>query len=94
MRVSASFLVAVLAHDESQMRFLIRLNKLDALTASHPFEQLDQSLLKSIQNLPGKYAYIPYEAAEGRTLFLKLSTLTGRLEYFFDQDSDKMPGKT
>ena len=94
VRVWAAFVIELLAHDDNQLRFLVRLDKLDSLTASHPFEQVDQPLLERIQNLPGKFAFIPYEAAEGRTLFLKVGTLTGRNDFFFDQDSDKMPGRS
>jgi hypothetical protein len=65
--------------------------RLDSLSFSHPVAQVDPILLARIEALPGQYAYLPFEAAEGRTLFLKVGTLTGRNNYFFDETSDKFP---
>lgn len=90
VRGTAQFLVEVLQLDLDDNRFLCRLLSLETLTTTHPPEMADQTLLAIIRGLPGKYAFIPFEAAEGRTLFLKPGTLTGRNDYFLDADSEKL----
>src|SRR5512139_12229 len=76
IRAWAGFLAEVRLHDHDDARFLCLLTKLDYLTFSHPVETVDAELVARIQRLPGKYAFVPFEAAEGRTLFLKPGTLT------------------
>ena len=90
IRASAGFLVEVVLLDLDDNRFLCRLMSLDYLTTTHPPEMADQALLGIIRGLPGKFAFLPFEAAEGRTLFLKTGTLTGRNDYFLDADSEKI----
>jgi hypothetical protein len=90
IRASAGFLVEVTLVDHDEARFLCLLKSLEYLTTTHPPETVDQDLLARIKSLPGKYAFLPFEAAEGRTLFLKPGTLTGRNDYFLDADSEKI----
>jgi hypothetical protein len=78
----------LLDHDDD--RFLCLLKSLESLTTTHPPDTVDQDLLAKIKALPGKYAFLPFEAAEGRTLFLKTGTLTGRHDYFMDEDAEKI----
>ncbi len=92
IRAWAGFTVEVRLIDNDDGRFLCLLKNLEYLSTSHPPETVDQTLLESIRALPGRYAFLPFEAAEGRTLFLKTGTLTGRHKYFFDETSDKFPG--
>ena len=90
IRGSAGFQVEVVELDLDDNRFLCQLRSLEYLTTTHPPELVDPALLGVIQGLPGKYAFLPFEAAEGRTLFLKAGTLTGRNAYFLDADSEKI----
>lgn len=90
IRASAGFAVEVRLLDNDDARFLCLLKKLEYLTTTHPLEMVDRDLLERIRALPGKYAFLPFEAAEGRTLFLKTGTLTGRNKYFLDEDSEKI----
>ena len=90
-RATARFVAEVKAIDVSRDRLLCRLDELLSLRTSHPPETLDQDLLARIKQLVGKFAYIPPEAAdEGKTLPLKLTTLTGQHGYFMDE----MPEET
>ena len=90
IRASAGFLVEVLLLDHDDDRFLCLIKSLEYLTTTHPPEMVDPDLLARIRALPGKFAFLPFEAAEGRTLFLKPGTLTGRNDYFLDEDSEKI----
>jgi hypothetical protein len=90
IRASAGFLVEVILLDLDDNRFLCMLKSLEYLNTTHPPEMADPALLGVIRGLPGKYAFVPFEAAEGRTLFLKPGTLTGRNNYFLDADSEKI----
>jgi hypothetical protein len=90
IRATAGYLAEVTLIDHDEARLLCLLKSLEYLTTSHPPEQADQDLLTRIRALPGKYAFLPFEAAEGRTLFLKTGTLTGDNDYFFDADSEKI----
>lgn len=84
-RVWATFVAGVVARDEGRYRLLCRLEDILSLRASHPPETLDEDMLARIKGLVGRYAYLPPEAADGVTLHLKLSTLTGAHGYFFDE---------
>jgi hypothetical protein len=90
LRATAGFLVEVRLIDNDDARFLCLIKSLETLTTTHPPEMADQDLLARIRALPGKLAFLPFEAAEGRTLFLKPGTLTGRHDYFLDEDSEKI----
>ena len=91
IRVTARFLVQIVALDWDDLRYLCRITELAELSASHPLASLDPALLARVRSLPGLHTYLPFEAAEGRTLFLKIGTLTGRHDYFFDETSGKWP---
>jgi len=91
IRAWAGFIVEVRRVDNDDQRLLCLIKALDSLSFSHPIEQVDPALRVRIEALPGQYAYLPFEAVEGRTLFLKVGTLTGRNSYFFDETSDKFP---
>jgi hypothetical protein len=91
VRFWVGFEVEILMIDEEDLRFLVYLHRLTRLEANHPPETIDRWIPESIQRQAGRYAFVPYESATGRTLFLKEGTLTGRNQYFFDQDSDKFP---
>lgn len=90
IRSSAGFQVEVVLLDLDDNRFLCQLKSLEYLTTTHPPDMVDPALLGVIRGLPGRYAFLPFEAAEGRTLFLKPGTLTGRNEYFMAADSEKI----
>ncbi len=94
LRAWAGFTVEVRWIDNDDQRFLCRLLNLDYLSTSHPPEMADPALLARIRELPGLHAFLPFEAAMGRTLFLKPGTLTGRNIYFFDETSAKFPRLT
>jgi hypothetical protein len=91
VRIWAGFEAEVLMIDEEDMRFLVYLHRLTRLEANHPPESIDLEISDAIKKQAGRYAFVPYESAGGRTLFLKEGTLTGRNEYFFDQTSEKFP---
>ncbi len=83
--VWAGFVAEVTYVDVSQMRLLSRLTDLQMLRTSVPPEQTDQAMLKIIRGLVGQYAFLPYEAAAGTKLNLKMTTLTGEHPYFFGE---------
>ena len=91
VRIWAGFDAEVLMIDDGDMRFLVYLHRLTRLETNHPPDTLAAWILDAIQKQAGRYAFVPYESAVGRTLFLKEGTLTGRNEYFFGQDSQKFP---
>jgi hypothetical protein len=90
IRVTARFLVEVALIDHADARFLCLIKSLETLTTTHPPDGIDPDLLARIHALPGKRAFLPFEAAAGRTLFLKVGTLTGRNNYFLDADDEKI----
>jgi len=81
----AAFVVQVEALDHARNRLLCKLVEIASLRTSHPPESLDPTVLGSIKGLAGRYAYLPEEAANGVTLHLKAATLTGALNYFFEE---------
>jgi hypothetical protein len=89
-RASAGFLAEVVLIDDDDARYLCLLRSLEFLTTTYPPDAVDQDMLERIRALPGKYAFLPFEAAYDRTLFLKPGTLTGRNDYFLDADSEKI----
>jgi len=89
IRAWAGFVVEVKAVDNDDQRLLCLIKAMDYVSTSHPPEEIDPVLLARIESLPGLYAFLPFEAVDDRTLFLKIGTLTGRNDYFFDEKSDK-----
>ena len=94
IRAWADITVEVRMIDYGDGRYLCWLKSMDHLAFSHPQEEIYPVLLARLETLPGKFAFLPFEAAEGRTLFLKVGTLIGSHEYFFDETSDKYPRNT
>lgn len=87
--VWAGFIAEVSYIDVSQMRLLSRLTDIQMLRTSLPPTEADQEMLEVIRGLVGQYAFLPYEAADGTKLNLKLTTLTGEHPYFFGEKEYK-----
>src|SRR5262245_8360353 len=94
IRAWAAMTAEVRMIDYGDGRYLCWLKSMDQLSFSHPLEEIYPVLLTRLETLEGKFAFLPFEAAEGRTLFLKVGTLIGTHEYFFDETSDKYPRST
>ncbi len=84
--VWAGFIAEVTFIDVSQMRLLSRLTEIKMLRTSLPPEEANQEMLNLIRGLVGQFAFLPYEAAHGTKLNLKISTLTGEHSYFFTEE--------
>jgi len=82
----AGFMAVVKHIDIEQMRLLCQLASIEMLRTSIPPEQVHNAWLDKIRDLVGQYAFLPYEAASGTKLNLKLQTLAGDHRYFFSEE--------
>lgn len=82
VRLKVTFAAEVVAWQPDKDRWLIRLKA--------PAPPLDPAIppdiRRAIENLPGRWVFVPSEARNGLTLPLKLETLTGRIRYFYADD--------
>lgn len=78
----ASFRVRVQAIVDDTDRLLCRFEEILSLRTSEPPETVDDVILNRVKEIVGQYAHIPPEAARGKKLYLKLTTLTGQHDYF------------
>jgi hypothetical protein len=90
IRAWATFRAEVVRADEHMMRLLCKMAALEEISTSHPPEQIEGGWLERIGGLVGKYANLPFEAAEGAKLNLRVETLGGEMTFFFDETSPKM----
>ena len=84
--------------DTVQERYIVHLKALiaskeeDESGVLKPLDQWSLSYWDLVQNLINKYAAVAYEAADGRPLLLRISTLT--LEHsFFTKHGSGLPSK-
>lgn len=87
--IRAVFQVTVLALIPAADKYMVRLDKLIAgrqETPSgdpRPKEELSTAYWAMVGRLPGRKITIAYEADDGRSLHLRLATLTGEHDFFF-----------
>jgi hypothetical protein len=74
--------VEVLEPDKNRMR--CRVLRIQAATGTRPESEVDAFYFQQVMGLIGKRALIPFDALEGIVLPLRLTTLTGEHDYFFD----------
>ena len=67
---------------ETLMRLECQIVEVARLSASIAPDEIDAVILGAAQGLVGKYVRVPYEAAQGTKLNLKVTTLTGEHGFF------------
>jgi len=84
----ALFRARVLGHDDSTDKYILLLEEFvagkqeDAVGETANADELAREHWKTISELVGKKITLAYEADDGRTIRLKLATLTGEHNYF------------
>ncbi|MCS6848389.1 MAG: hypothetical protein RMN52_11845 [Anaerolineae bacterium] len=79
-RIHATFDAELIAYDDRQDRWLVRLTGVRSTDAPAEARAL-------VESQTGKWAYVPSEARRlGLTLPLKYETLTGRIRFFYADD--------
>jgi hypothetical protein len=83
-RLRVTFKVQVEALELNKNRMRCRLLKIQAASGSRPESAVDALYFERAMGLVGKQAMIPLDALEGIVLPLRLATLMGEHQYFFD----------
>lgn len=82
IRLWAVFTLEVLEVQPTMMRLSTRIKNLVSLRSSVPPEDIEPEWIERVRALEGRYILVPYEAATGTPLYLRLQTLTGEHGYF------------
>jgi hypothetical protein len=84
LRVTFKVQVEALELDKNRMR--CRLLQIQSAAGNRPESEVDPEYFERVMGLIGKRAMIPLDARQGIVLPLRLATLTGEHNYFFDLD--------
>lgn len=82
-RLKVTYQTSVISYEEDKDRWLVRLLEIIEPTDLADIPADTRSLL---DDLPGKWAYVPDAARDGTVLPLKYETLTGDIRYFYASD--------
>ena len=83
-RLQVTFEAQVEAVELEKNRMRCRLLEIQGAQGSQPEILIDPYYFGQVMGLVGKRAMIPLDALEGMVLPLRLATLTGEHDYFFD----------
>lgn len=88
-RLRVTFEVQVETLELDQNRLCCQLLRVQAAGGSRPESEVDPMYFQQVMGLVGKRAMIPLDARQGIVLPLRLATLLGEHDYFFDSDDGR-----